>query len=162
MRLVRMLFRCFWTRCLWRRSSTGDSGMLFLQPRARKRDDVRWIGALLLSFVVLPFGTGVVFEQAKLLQGGGRIDVFSLFVVSTVLMLCCDVALVSECVVAKRNEWVRGSLDSLVWIAAVARKNGRTNKRKQPPFSRSCKLALTVLCLDVALTVHAVKTRRTE
>jgi hypothetical protein len=46
------------------------------------------------------------------------VAISSLFVASTVLVIWCDLAFVMEASRRKCNQWVRGSLDWVVWIAA--------------------------------------------
>jgi hypothetical protein len=46
------------------------------------------------------------------------VAISSLFVASTVLVIWCDLAFVMEASRRKCNQWVRGSLDWVVWITA--------------------------------------------
>jgi hypothetical protein len=131
------------------------------------------LGALLLSLTVVLFGPGVLLEQARLLPTGSNIGISFLFLVSTGLVLGCDVALVMEAVRSKGNQWVRGSLDWVVWIAAIALTAGcvwvnmiwthgdallagRLDTLYRVGFDA------VLLFFDVAIIMHAVKTRRTE
>ena len=144
-----------------------------IQPSARTAGRwLIWLGALLLSLVVVPFGPGVVFEQARLLSRGGNVGILLLFIVSTVLVYWCDAAIVLEAVKSRRNQWVRGGLDWLVWIAAIGlsawcawfaasmvyayRANGRFDV-----LLTTVGFGAVILFFDLALIVHAVRTRRT-
>lgn len=85
-----------------------------IQARARTTGRwLMWLGALLLS-VVIPYGIGIVFSRAS-----WSINTFPLFLLSTVLVCWCDLALLIEALRSKRSRWVTGSLDWLVWIAAI-------------------------------------------
>jgi hypothetical protein len=92
-----------------------------VQPRAPISGRwLMWIGALFLSLIVVPFGPVGVFERARMLRtdhGIETVAISSLFVASTVLVIWCDLALVMEAS-RKCNQWVRGSLDWVVWITA--------------------------------------------
>ena len=134
-----------------------------------------WIGALLLSFVVLPFGTGIVFEGAKRLgRDNGSFTILPLFVVSTALVYWCDIALVIEALRLRRNKWARGSLDWLVWIAATVlsvwcvwqtlntvRAYQRLNGLRIDLILTTLGFDTLICCFDVALIIHAVKSRLT-
>ncbi len=80
-----------------------------IQPRARTSGRwLMWLGALLLSLIVVPFGTRAVFEGAKHLgRDNFSFTLFPLFVVSTALVYWCDVALVMQALRVRRNKWVR-------------------------------------------------------
>jgi hypothetical protein len=128
-----------------------------IQPRARTSGRwLMWLGALLLSLVVVPFGTGAVFEGAKRLgRDNWSSPIFPLFVVSTALMYWCDVALVMEAIRLRRNKWARGSLDT---VQAYRRLNGL----RIDLILTTVGLDTLIFCFDVALTIHAVKSRLTE
>jgi len=148
-----------------------------IQPRARTSGRwLMWLGALLLSLVVVPFGTGAVFEGAKRLgRDNWSSPIFPLFVVSTALMYWCDVALVMEAIRLRRNKWARGSLDWLVWITATVpsalcvwqtldtvQAYRRLNGLRIDLILTTVGLDTLIFCFDVALTIHAVKSRLTE
>jgi hypothetical protein len=145
-----------------------------IQPRARTSGRwLMWLGALLLSLVVVPFGTAAVFEGAKRLgRDNWSFTIFPLFVVSTALLYWCDVALVMEGL--RRQKWVRGSLDWLVWITATilsawcvwqtlytVQAYQRLNGLRIDLIVTTVGLDALIFCFDVALTIHAVKSRRT-
>ena len=144
-----------------------------IQPRARTTG--RWLmqlGALLLSLIVVPFGTETVFEGAKRLgRDNWSFTIFPLIVVSTALVFWCDIALVVEALRLKRNKWARGSLDWLVWIAATVlstwcvwqtldtvRAYQRLNGLRIDILTM-VGLDTLIFCFDVALTIHAIKSR---
>ncbi|MBV9769125.1 MAG: hypothetical protein JOZ32_06115 [Bryobacterales bacterium] len=145
-----------------------------IQPRARTTGRwLMWLGALLLSLIVVPFGTGAVFEGAKRLgRDNWSFTIFPLFVVSTALVYWCDIALVVEALRLKRNKWARGSLDWLVWIAAIvlstwcvwqdldtARAYQRLNGLRIDLILTTVGLDTLIFCFDVALIIHAIKSR---
>jgi hypothetical protein len=91
-----------------------------IQPRAHTSGRwLIWVGALLLSIVVVPMGPEVVLDQAKMLRAGSNPGIFSLFVVATISTYLCDIALVFEAVKRPDKRWFRGRLDCIVWIAAA-------------------------------------------
>jgi hypothetical protein len=130
-------------------------------------------GGLIVEPVVVPFGTAAVFEGAKRLgRDNWSFTIFPLFVVSTALLYWCDVALVMEGL--RRQKWVRGSLDWLVWITATilsawcvwqtlytVQAYQRLNGLRIDLIVTTVGLDALIFCFDVALTIHAVKTRRT-
>jgi hypothetical protein len=150
-----------------------------IQPRAPTTGKwLAWLGALLLSIIVIPFGSGTVFEDARLLLSGHNIAngwLFPLFLVATSLVLCCDIVLVTDALASRHNLWRRGSLDWLVWVAALVlsawaiwleaetvrayRRQG--GLRTDIVFTR---IGLTVLFLlfDLALVVHWLRGRRSS
>lgn len=147
-----------------------------IQPRARTSGRwLMWLGALLLSLIVVPFGTGAVFEGARHLgRDNWSFTIFPLFVVSTALVYWCDVALVMEALRLRRTKWARGSMDWLVWIAATVlsawcvwqtldtvRAYQRLNGLRIDLILNTVGLDTLILCFDVALIIHAVKSRPT-
>lgn len=134
-----------------------------------------WVIALLLSVMLVPFGFGVVLESPKMLRinhGGMMILISSMFAVSTASLLWLDVALVMEAFRAKHRPWVRGSLDWVVWIAAIALSAWRVriapfviyayrNGRFFDLFLLNLVPSAVILLFDVALILHAVKSRPT-
>jgi hypothetical protein len=137
-----------------------------------------WLGALLVSIVVVPFGPGIVFENAHTLRsdhGVEAVAIFSMFVASTMLVVWCDVALVMEALRRKHDQWARGSLDWVAWIVAVILsvwcvlggvRNVRAYRRLGglglDTILTSVGFVAVILFFDLALIVHAVKSRRTE
>jgi hypothetical protein len=147
-----------------------------VQPRATTSGRwLMWVGALLLSLVAVPFGPGVIVELAYSLRHGEKIGIFLIFVVATALVLCCDVALIGEARTLNHHIWVRGSLDRLVWIAAtvltavcVWTSTITADVFKHGIGPRFDNLLLVVglnaivVLFDVALIIHAIKTRRSK
>ncbi len=79
-----------------------------------------WLGALLLSLTVVPFGTGIVLENAQRLGRDNRsFTIFPLFVLCTALVYWCDISLVTEGLKVKKRPWASGRLDWVVWLAAT-------------------------------------------
>jgi hypothetical protein len=148
-----------------------------LQPHAPTSGKwLVWVGALLLSLVVIPFGSATVFQEVKLLRlyhDGMMVAILSLSAMSTFLLLWCDVALLIEGLKVRHNKWTRGSLDWVVWIASITlsawclwiipgtayayRVNGRVDS-----LLTTTGLGALILFFDLALIVHAVKTRRAD
>ena len=140
-----------------------------VQPRALTLGRwLSWIGALLLSVIAVPLGIGLVFEQRKLLASGD--PMLSLFAVSVALVCSSDVVLIVEGLRSRRNKWVRGSLDWVVWIAAtilsgwqvwsnrfVGRAFQHVHDRPDLVLT-ALGFAVLVLLFDVALIIHATKT----
>jgi hypothetical protein len=148
-----------------------------IQPRARTSGRwLMWWGALLLSLIVIPFGTGVVLESVTHLgRDNFSFTLFPLFVVSTALVCWCDIALVMEGIRMRHNKWVRSTLDWLVWTAAVilsgwcvwsslgtVRAYVRLNGLRIDLILTEVALDTLILWFDVALIVHAVKSRQTN
>jgi len=167
-----MLFRCFRRQCL--RRALSDIGSRDSATSAHIRQMLMWQGALLLSLMVVPFGTGAVFEGAKRLGRDNWSFPFPLFVVSTALVYWCDVALVMEALRIRRNKWARGSLDWLVWITATVlsawcvwqtlftvRAYQRLHGLRIDLILTTVGLDTLIFCFDVALIIHAVKSRLT-
>jgi len=147
-----------------------------IQPRARTSGRwLMWLGSLLLSLVVVPFGTAIVFENARHLgRDNWSVGIFPLFVLSTILVCWLDVAIVMEGLRSKRNPWVvPGSLDWLAWLAAMVlsawsvwaeletvRAYRRLGSLRLDLILTPLGLDALVLWFDVALIIHAVKSRR--
>lgn len=147
-----------------------------IQPRARTAGRwLMWLGALLLSLVVVPFGSGIVFEGAQRLgRDNESFTIFPLFVVSTALVCWCDIALVMESLRLRRNGWARGSLDWLVWIAATVlsawcvwqtlnevHAYQRLNGLRTDLILTTVGLDTLTFCFDLALIIHAIRSRST-
>jgi hypothetical protein len=145
-----------------------------VQPWARTTGRwLIWLGAFLLSLMVVPFGTGIVLGQARHLgRDNWSFSIFPLFVLSTALIYCCDIALVTDAFKSKRQQWVRGSLDWLVWVVAIAPsawciwQNASTVRAYRLNGGLRLDLILTsvrldalILFFDVALVVHAIRCR---
>jgi len=155
-------------------------GSLFLilgtivQPRASTSGRwLMWIGTILLTTTVISFGPGVILEQVTLLRQGGKIGVFIIFVIATVLVLWCDVVMLKDALRVSHNLWARGSLDWLVWVAAIALTAvcAWTGRLTVDMYKQGTGLGLDNLLFtvgldvivglfDVALMIHAVKRRR--
>jgi hypothetical protein len=152
-------------------------GALFLilggviQPRAPTTGRwLTWTGALLLSIVVVPSGVALVLEDTKLLRLGDLM--LSLMAVSAALVCWCDGAVVMEGFRSRHSQWVRGSLDWVVWIVAIILSAWLfwSNRFVVSTFTHihdRPDLILTtlgfgafVLVFDIALIIHAVKTHR--
>jgi hypothetical protein len=144
-----------------------------IQPRAPTTGRwLVWIGALLLSLTVFSFGPGVLYEQARSLDRGGKVDTFVLFLVSLVLVSVCDIMLVIDALRLNSRLMVRGSLDWLAWIAAGVLTAGciwiaslvTRGTGYGPGFQLDrvlqIGLGLTVVLFDVALIIHAITVRR--
>jgi hypothetical protein len=142
-----------------------------------------WIGAVLLSLVVIPYGSWIVFDLAKeLLRSGHNTSGFvmsSLFIVSTALMYWCDATLVMEAVSVRQWRWMRGSLDWVAWFGAITLSafciwvDGIRWNAPQLNISRAASEAsrdsilllgvnALILLFDVGLIIHAIRTRRTH
>ena len=123
--------------------------------------------------MLVPIGAMIVFEIPKMLRlnHNGTVVVMSLlFAVSTISLLCLDAALVMDAFKRKTGPWVRGSLDWVGWIAAIAlsawqvriapgsvyayRVNGRLDV-----LLITVGVSAVILLFDVALILHAVKSR---
>lgn len=132
-----------------------------------------WIGALLLSEIVVPYGSATVVSMLKHPSGGHwMFSIFPLFVLATVLAYSCDIALVIEAVRSKGTPWSRGKLDSVVWIAAAILTAWCVWENRETMYAFSHEGRSDVLLLAVALNIpiiafaaalilHAFKTRRT-
>jgi hypothetical protein len=133
-----------------------------------------WLGALLLSLIVVPYGTTLLFGQAwHLGRDNWSFAIFPLFVVSTASVYLCDVAIVIEAFKSKGQGWVRSRLDWLVWISAAVLSawcvwlDVETVRAYQLQGGLRLDLILVVgldalmLFFDAALIALAVKTRRT-
>lgn len=138
-----------------------------IQPRARTSGRwLMWLGAVLLSLVV-PYGIGIVFSRFS-----WKIEIFPLFLLSTVLVCWCDLAIVMEALRSKRNPWVQGSLDWLTWIAAsvltlwsvlsgveTALAYQRMGGLRLDLILTTIGLNVVILFFDGALILQAVKNR---
>jgi hypothetical protein len=128
-----------------------------------------WVGAVLLSLFVFPLSPEIVAEMR-------RPDLWQtwftpLLAVATVFVCCCDVALLVEGFASRRISWARGSLDWVVWIVAIVLSALQVwasrgvlyayEHRFWQAVIPSIVLDPVMLLFDVALIVHAVKTRRT-
>jgi hypothetical protein len=148
-----------------------------IQPRAPTSGKwLMWLGALLLTCTVVPFGPRTVLDLAKTLPGSGAasIVIFSLFVLSPLLVLWCDATILRDALQLRHHQWVPGSLDWVAWLAAVALTAGciwasaiaAQGQRLQGSLRHDLFLTvggldLLILIFDVALVIHMVKTRYT-
>lgn len=143
-----------------------------IQPWARTTGRwLTWIGALYLSEVVVPYGTGIVLSTLKQ-PSENMVSLFPLFLLATVFVYCCDIALVIEAVKSKGTQWSCGKLDSVVWISAAILSAWCVWQNRGTMYAYSHEGRLDILLLtvawdaiivafDVALILHALKTRRT-
>lgn len=146
-----------------------------IQPRARITGRwLMWLGALLLSQVVLPYGFVIANDGINVLRGNHEnafVLMSSLLAISAVLVCLCDVALVIEALKSKGDKWTRSSLDWLVWIAALVLTTWcvwvDVPSVRAYQLQGSLNILVTTIGLstviavfDIALIIHAVKTRR--
>ena len=133
-----------------------------------------WMGALLLSQAIVPYGLEVAFNGARLLlsiHDASTIITQSLAVLSTALIIWCDAALFMEGFKAKDKNWAKSNLDWVAWIAAVVLSSwliwntpGSTYAYRH--YGRvdillgTALLGVGTLCFDLLLTVHAIRRRR--
>jgi len=150
-----------------------------VQPRSpRPGKWLMWLGAFFLSLVVLPIGVEMLFggiRSLRLHHEGFIIVPFSLSLVSVLLVLLCDTALLIDGMTMRRNlrEKVQSSqrsLNWLVWIAAmilsvyltamsVAALRAYNLHGRLDVLLMWATLSSIVLLFDVALVVQAVKRR---
>ncbi len=143
----------------------------FIQPRSPTLGRwLMWVGALVLSPFIIPYGFAMARDMGTLdwTTGDTAVAISLLFLVSAALLLLCDIALVIEGFQVHHKRWTRGRLDWVVWTAAVALsawyarltpsvayayRNGR-------PYDLFVNLGLdaVILLFDVALIIHATKT----
>jgi len=131
-----------------------------------------WVGALLLSLIMLPLGLEMVLDAhntSRSLDDPVSVTVFSLLIVAILLVILCDVALATNAVISrggglplpKREKtwpiWFAAIVLS-VWTAWMAkfevyalRVNGRLDV-----FLIWALLSLGVIVFDIALVVRAV------
>jgi hypothetical protein len=136
-----------------------------------------WIGALFLSILVFALAPEMVSDGAKMLRpnhGIGAPPIYELLLfLSSILVICCDVALVMDGLGRKGRQWARGSLDWVVWIVAIVltiwcvvtsastmRAYWRLGGLRTDLILNSVGLDAVILAFDLALIVHAVRTRR--
>jgi uncharacterized membrane protein len=141
-----------------------------IQSRARTTGRwLMWIGALLLSLFLVPLSSELVNEIRRTFWS----DTFAIVLlaaIATILVYCCDIALLVEGFRSRRDPCTRGSLDWVVWIVAIILSawevwaDQGTLYAYQHGFIgtvlTSVGLSGVVLLFDTALIVHAVRTRR--
>lgn len=141
-----------------------------IQPQAPTSGRwLMWVGALVLSPFIIPYGFAMARDMGTLdwTTGGTAVAISLLFIASGALLLLCDMALVIEGFQVQYKQWTRGRLDWVVWIVAFALsawcarltptvayayRNGR-------PYELLINLGLdaAILVFDVALIVLATK-----
>ena len=140
-----------------------------IQPWARTAGRwLMWLGVFLLSVVVIPLGTAIVFEKAA-----RNFTMYPAFVLSTALVYCTDLAIVLEAVRSWKNQRVTGRLDWVVWIAAAgasawcvwqttltAHAYRSLGGLRPDLILNAVGLDALILWFDVALVVLVIKTRR--
>jgi hypothetical protein len=148
-----------------------------IQPRARTSGRwLMWVGALLLSLIVVTLSPEIVSEGATMLcayHDSNLVLLYSLSAIATGLVCWCDVALVLEAFKSKGHQWTRGSLDWVVWTVAIVLSawcvwtsmNAVHGYRLQGGLRLDLILTqvgmdAVMLLFDVALIILAVKTRR--
>jgi hypothetical protein len=137
-----------------------------VQPWARTTGRwLMWFGAIFLIWPTV-MGSAFVFEQLIAGRLGDTVTdrVFPLFVISTILLYWCDIALTVDAF-RNRHRWLRGSLDCLVWIVALAPSIWcvwlgilRYPVGRIDIFFTGIGIDALVLSFDAALIVHAVRT----
>jgi len=145
-----------------------------IQPWARTTGRwLMWIGALFLSEIVVPYGPAVIVSLLRHPTGDSWIfSIFPLFVLSTVLVYSCDIALVIEAVKSKGIPWSRGKLDPAVWAAAAILSAWCAWEHRDIGYAYShagrfdvlvfaLPFYAVIIAFDAALILHALKTRRT-
>ncbi len=142
-----------------------------IQPWARTTGRwLMWLGALLVSVLVVPYGPAFIVSWLKHPPESSIFSIFPLFVLATLVVYCCDIALIVEAVKSKGNPWSRGKLDSVVWVAASilsawcvwaiqAMGYAYTHLGIESLFPILAFDAV-VIAFDVGLILHALKTRR--
>jgi hypothetical protein len=150
-----------------------------VQPRSPRLGRwLMWVGAFCLSLAVIPTGLGVLGDSMRAFHSHApefMAAPFALSLLSVVLVVWCDAALIVDAVMLwRRKAELQGpsqhSLDWLVWTAAVVLSaycfgTGPLNVRAYRLHDRLdilltwVVLSAVVLLFDVALVVHAVKSR---
>jgi hypothetical protein len=145
-----------------------------IQPRARTTGRwLMWVGAFLLTVVVGAYALIAVCERAGIprqIQDGMIFAIFALGALSTILLLWCDIALLLEALKTRGQRWERGRLDWIVWITAailtafcIWSVEGTMYAYKHygqlDDLLFAAALDASILLFDVALILHAVKTR---
>jgi hypothetical protein len=129
-----------------------------------------WVGAFVLTLMVVP--TAAMFADTEMLRLNHEGMIVAIFALSTLLLLWCDVALGIEAIRARGRRWVRSSLDWVVWIAAAVLTTwcvwnsqrivyAYSHARRLDTLLTALVQDAPMLFFDVALIIHAVKTRRT-
>jgi hypothetical protein len=149
-----------------------------IQPRAPITARwLMWIGALLLTLLEVSLAPEMILEGAKLLRSGhgteGAPAYGLLLYLSTILVIWCDVALVMDGLRRRGSQWVRGSLDWVVWIVASALSTWcvltstsathaywRLGGLRPDIVLAQVGFDAVILVFDLALIVHAIRTRR--
>jgi hypothetical protein len=133
-----------------------------------------WFGSLLLSLVVVPIGTADVFAAVKRHPGSVTDEIFPLLIALSFLLVCwLDVAIVMDGLRSKRSRWTRGDLDWVVWVVAAVltawcvwqdigtvQAYRRLGGLRLDVILTPLGIDALMLWFDVALMVHAAKTRR--
>lgn len=87
-----------------------------IQPKARTSGRwLMWVSAFLLNYV-LPYGVrfAVDFPKRKNVS-----LIILLLLISTILVVICDIALVWEAWTSGKSAWTRSSFDWIAWLGAV-------------------------------------------
>jgi hypothetical protein len=135
-----------------------------------------WVGATLLSLPLVPLIPEIVDQGAKIFRSypySKPAVIYLLVVLSTVLTLWCDAALVIEAFRRKRSLWVSGRLDWVAWISAAvlsewcvwlsvldASAYRRLGGLRVDILLSGAAIDAVVLFFDIALVMLAVKTMR--
>lgn len=147
-----------------------------IQPRSPLPGKwLMWVGAFLLSMVVLPIGTPTLFAGIRGLgfyHDTSMIVTFSLSLASVLLVVCCDATLLYSMTLRNNHGDIRGSsrrtMTWLVWVAALvltvyllvmsmsAFQAYRTYGRLDLLLTW-VSLSLVALLFDIALAVRAVR-----
>jgi hypothetical protein len=148
-----------------------------VQPRApRSGKLLMWVGAGIVSIVIVPVGFEVLRESnniARLVKDPKTVAISLLFIMSTALVISCDVALAVNAV-RNRNRGVpllRREIIWPVWAVAIVltlwatwsakfamhalRINGRSDV-----FLTWLSLSLIVFAFDIAIVVLAIRRSR--
>ncbi len=181
-RIVAMLAGCFsatWGMLVFGWPFAAVSSLLIVGAIIQPRSPIpgkwlMWVGAFVLTLVVLPIGLQTIFGGTKAL--GFPRDRFmilnlSLCLISVLLVVCCDGMLVYGMKLRKNQGDMATSgrgMTWLVWVAALGltsyllvmsisafhayRVYGRVD-----PLLTWISLSLVAVLFDVALVVHAVK-----
>jgi hypothetical protein len=148
-----------------------------IQPRAPTSGRwLMWVGAVLLNVPMVPLIPEMVDEGPKILRSypDSRLGaIYSLAVLSTVLLLWCDAALIMEAFKRKGGGWVRGNLDWVAWISAAVlsawciwisatdvRAYQRLGGLRIDLILYGVGMDAVVLLFDIALVLLAIKSAR--
>ncbi len=143
-----------------------------IQPRARTSARwLMWVGALLLSQIIVPYGFVIAHSALGPIRENTFFLLDSLLRISAILVCLCDIALVIEALKSKGDKWAPGSLDWVVWITAIVLTSwcvwADVPSVRAYQLEGSLDILLTTILVsvviaffDIALISHAVKTRR--